>query len=42
MREYNNLYQNYQDIFDTELYLKRSGKTYAQLKQEAMDQEEWL
>lgn len=42
MREYNKLYQNYKDIFDTELYLNHNGKTYAQLEQEAMEQEEWL
>ena len=42
MREYNKLYQHYKDIFDLELYLKRSNKTYAKFDEELLEQEEWL
>ena len=42
MYKFNRLYQNYKDIFDTELMLMHTGKTYAKLKQETEKQEEWF
>jgi hypothetical protein len=42
MKEFNDLYQHYKDIFDLELMMNRSGKTYAKLHQEAIKSEEWF
>ena len=41
-KEFDKLYQDYKDIFDLELLMNRSGKTYAKLQQEAIKNEEWF
>ena len=35
------LYREYQDDFDTELIMRRSGTTYAKLREKAQQDEEW-
>lgn len=35
------LYREYQDDFDTELIMRRSGTTYAKLREMAQRDEEW-
>lgn len=42
MREFNKVYQEYKDIFDLELLMYRSGKTYAKIQQDAIKSEEWF
>jgi len=42
LKEFDKLYQDYKDIFDLELLMNRSGKTYAKLQQEAIKNEEWF
>lgn len=42
IREFNREYQYYKDMFDYELLLKLTRKTYAQAKREARQAEEWF
>ena len=40
--QFRNLYQNYKDTFDLELYLLLSRTTYADLKKKQEQSEEWF
>ena len=42
LRQFLDLYQAYKNTFDTELILMLSRKTYADLKKQQEDSEEWL
>lgn len=41
-RQFRNLYQEYKDTFDLELYLRATRTTYAALKKKAENDEEWF
>jgi hypothetical protein len=41
-RQFRNLYQEYKDTFDLELYLRASRTTYADLKKKADKDEDWF
>ena len=41
-RQFRNLYQEYKNTFDLELYLTASHTTYADLKKKAENDEEWF
>ena len=41
-RQFRNLYQEYKDTFDLELYLTATRTTYAALKKKSEEAEEWF
>lgn len=42
LKQYNGLYQAYKDIFDFELMLTLSRKTYAAIKKRQEESDEWI
>lgn len=42
LRQFLNYYQHYKDNFDLELMLKASNTTYAKLRAQQLESEEWI
>lgn len=41
-RKFNRLYEKYKNVFDLELMLKLSGKTFSKAEQEALTDDDWI